>query len=523
MRQHQRLLSVVTLLGLLFITQAVVLAQGMVLNGFSVSYSGRVFNNATNRTTFTYTVAGTNVPPDLSHFDIEIPTCETPLEAVAYSPAQAVSFGVDPTTGVNGIKWDLPLGMNQTRVYSISFAGNVSEGTVTAAVKGGNGFEAGAVPGPSCTQVGLQVVKSVSVDGGGTWNDSEIPTGPVVAVGAPVSFMFQITNTGDFPLENVTLTDSMYDVSSCGAIGALQPAGVFECVIGPVPAAEGQHVNIATATGVYNGTTFTDTDAAHYFAGTLPKLTVEKLVGLSGTSTWYAADSAPGLIVSKDDMVSFRFVISNEGTETFTGITLADSKFSAAGCQIPAELKPAESFECVIGPFGLDSSDAQVNTLTVTAVANGQTITVTDAAHYQRDADDDTDVIVVIEGPVQVVINNIIVIYDIEIQLQPNDPLLTVIKVGDVVRVEGSISDDDDDHTTIIVIAVIVVVIDVDIYVVDNQVWRDDGECANPPPPWAPAHGWRRKCGGGGNVIIIQGGNGRGRGSGKGSGSKKSS
>jgi hypothetical protein len=45
--------------------------------------------------------------------------------------------------------------------------------------------------------------------------------------------------------------------------------------------------------------------------------------------------------------------------------------------------------------------------------------------------------------------------------------------------------------------------------VVDNQVWRDDNECGNPPPPWAPAHGWRRKCGGGSFTIEI--GVGRGK------------
>ncbi len=525
MRQHQRRLLFVIATVLLFITQAVVVAQGTVLNGFSVNYSGRAFDAATNRTTFTYTVAGTNTPPDLSHFDLEIPTCETPLQAVAYSPVQAVSFGTDPTTAVNGIKWDLPLAANQTRVYSITFEGNVTEGTVTAAVKGGNDFQAGAVPGPSCTQVGIRVVKSVSVDGQSTWNDAEIPTGPVVDVGTPVSFLFQITNTGDFPMQNIALTDSVHDLSSCAPIGPLAPAENYQCVVGPIPAAEGQHTSTATVTGEHDGAVFTDTNAAHFYAGTLPRLTVEKMVSLAGTSTWHTADTAPGLIVPSDDAVAFRFFVTNEGTETFTNITLADDKFSTAGCQIPAELRPTESFECVIGPFAVNDDGAQVNTATVTAVANGQPFTVTDVAHYQHDDDDDNDIIIVIEGPVQQIINNIIVIYDIDIQLQVNDPMLTVIQIGDIVRVEGSVSDDDDDDdnggNTIIVIAVVVVVIDVDIFIVDNLIWRDDSNCANPPPPWAPAHGWRRKCsGGGGNIIIVPGG---GRGSGKSSRSSKKS
>jgi hypothetical protein len=28
----------------------------------------------------------------------------------------------------------------------------------------------------------------------------------------------------------------------------------------------------------------------------------------------------------------------------------------------------------------------------------------------------------------------------------------------------------------------------------NGQVWRDEGNCDNPPPSWAPAHGWRLRC-----------------------------
>jgi hypothetical protein len=47
--------------------------------------------------------------------------------------------------------------------------------------------------------------------------------------------------------------------------------------------------------------------------------------------------------------------------------------------------------------------------------------------------------------------------------------------------------------------------VDVDVAVgASGQVWRDDGGCLNPPPDWAVARGWRRRCaaqedGGGGS------------------------
>ncbi len=110
--------------------------------------------------------------------------------------------------------------------------------------------------------------------------------------------------------------------------------------------------------------------------------------------------------------------------------------------------------------------------------------------------DDDVPVIIVIEGPVQAINVNIITIYNINIQVDADDPILTVIQIGDIVRIEGSILDDDDDDgdTTIVIIAVTIVIINVDVVIVDGNVWRDSGNCSNPPPPWAPANGWRRRC-----------------------------
>jgi hypothetical protein len=103
---------------------------------------------------------------------------------------------------------------------------------------------------------------------------------------------------------------------------------------------------------------------------------------------------------------------------------------------------------------------------------------------------------IIIEGPIETINVNIITIYDIDIEVDINDPILTVIQIGDIVRVEGDTIIDGD---TIIVIAIVVVIVDVDVVVnVDGEVWRDTGDCSHGPPDWAPAHGWRRRCEGGG-------------------------
>lgn len=400
-----RLLLLVMLIVLLTMAAlpAILLAQPT--NGFNVIYGGRIYDSAANRTTFTYLVSGTGAPPDLSHFDLEIPNCPTPLIVAAYEPTTAVSFGVDPTTGINGIKWDIPLQATATRTYSVTFQGNVLEGSVLAAVKGGNGFATVSVPGPSCAAPKLDIEKFVSTDGV-TWQDADAAPGPIVAPGAAVWFRFNVTNSGNVELTNLTLSDDTVDVSSCTIPATLPSGAFFECAVGPLTAADGQHSNIATANGTFNGITVSDSDGAHYFSG---------LATPTPTAT--------------------------------------------------------------MAPTATPVPDDDDNALPIT---------------------------IIIEGPVQQININIITIYDINIVVGETDPILGIIQVGDVLYVEGNTEDADG---VVVIIAVNIVIINVDINVDTGEYWRDDGSCANPPPPWAPANGWRRRCGDAvGTTIIIQSG-----------------
>jgi hypothetical protein len=148
------------------------------------------------------------------------------------------------------------------------------------------------------------------------------------------------------------------------------------------------------------------------------------------------------------------------------------------GCLLPATLTPTPALTATVIP--------QV-TPTFTPVA---TIEATPESTAQPGA----PVIIVIEGPVQAININIITIYNINIQLADNDPNLKIIQVGDIVHIEGS-PQGSVVTGNITIIAITVVVINVEIDTSTGQVWRDDSDsCANPPPPWAPAHGWRKRC-----------------------------
>jgi len=98
----------------------------------------------------------------------------------------------------------------------------------------------------------------------------------------------------------------------------------------------------------------------------------------------------------------------------------------------------------------------------------------------------------VVEGPVETISGRVITVFGIDIEVAAENPLLSVLQIGDVVRVEGEASERG---STMVIIAAKIVLVDAEIFVNDaGLVWRDDGGCFNPPPPWASAAAWRARC-----------------------------
>ncbi len=122
--------------------------------------------------------------------------------------------------------------------------------------------------------------------------------------------------------------------------------------------------------------------------------------------------------------------------------------------------------------------------------------------------------IIVVEGPVQAINANIITIYGIDITLNSDDPLLAVLVVGDVLHIEATY---DTTATVIVAVTIEAVTNEVNVNPSTDEIWRDDGNCNNPPPPWAPANGWRRRCENP-NSNSGNGNNGNGNGNGNNNG-----
>ena len=119
-----------------------------------------------------------------------------------------------------------------------------------------------------------------------------------------------------------------------------------------------------------------------------PVFDVEKSVTVDGGTVWIDADAATGpTLLASGDTPQFKFVVTNTGNVTLSGVTLVDDDLDTAACDpaVPANLAVGASFTCVLtGAWGAGQQ-------TDTASASGSftddrggsaTRPDTDSAHY---------------------------------------------------------------------------------------------------------------------------------------------
>lgn len=221
----------------------------------------------------------------------------------------------------------------------------------------------------------ITVLKEVSPDSGVTWFDANTPPGPQIVSPTNPEYRFTVTNTGTATLQNVSVTDSHLGVVLSGL--TLTP-GEFEQVVRTGVLAAGQQTNTATATGTADGITASDTDVSNYFGLSQAVLTLQKQVSPDNGLTWFDADIPPGPEVPQGTNPMFRYIVTNEGIETLTDITITDNVLGPIASGIT--LLPGDSDDTDV--TGTWEEGEQVNTGTATGEANDQTFTATNTAHY---------------------------------------------------------------------------------------------------------------------------------------------
>jgi len=248
----------------------------------------------------------------------------------------------------------------------------------------------------------LRIVKSTQRD------DANSAPGPTVKVGDPVRWTYRVTNTGDTPLRDVTVTDDKVKATDidCGdganlVAGPLGPGESFTCVARGV-AVPGQYENTGTAIGtapptvdvngdpVPGGQVIAE-DPSHYYAPS-PGIRIVK-----STNT-VDANEAPGPRIRHGEPVVWTYVVTNTGNTELTDVEVTDDKVADADIDcgegtnsVPGPLAPGEEFTCsargvaVTGQY--ENTGTAAGTAPPTVDENGEAVpgekvVDTDPSHY---------------------------------------------------------------------------------------------------------------------------------------------
>jgi LPXTG-motif cell wall-anchored protein len=205
---------------------------------------------------------------------------------------------------------------------------------------------------------------------------------PFVPVGDDVAWEYTVTNTGNYELVNVTVTDDQLadaDIDCGGGSNVIASLGVSlsaTCTAAGTATA-GAYANIGSVIGTGPATVDTDgeavgadttdeSDASAYF-GSAPAIDIEKWV--NGED----ADTQPGVITSPGEALTWEYIVTNTGNVELTDVTVLDDQGVSVDCgeatgNVIATLAVDETVTCT-GSGNAPDLGAYTNVGSVTGTA----------------------------------------------------------------------------------------------------------------------------------------------------------
>jgi len=201
---------------------------------------------------------------------------------------------------------------------------------------------------------GISITKTASLDGPCPGSDPL-----TVHIGDNVTYCFNVSNTGDVSLTNVSVSDNIYGSVTLGTTTLAPGETTGGTVTHVVVDSDAPLVmNMATATGTDPlGGTVTDTDPCTINVAIAPDIKVIKTASLTG--------SCPGsdpLNVSIGDTVTYCYNVTNTGDVTLTGVTVNDDIYGAVTLGTTT-LAPGESTEGTVTHTVVESDAPSVTNI----------------------------------------------------------------------------------------------------------------------------------------------------------------
>ncbi|HEX6899792.1 MAG TPA: hypothetical protein VF789_08765 [Thermoanaerobaculia bacterium] len=170
---------------------------------------------------------------------------------------------------------------------------------------------------------------------------ADLPPGPSIPVGGRVEWSYVVTNTGDTPLDNVTVTDSDGVAVACPGTH-LEPGESMTCTASGVAVAC-QHSNQASVVGTPPaGGPVSDNDTSHYYGVEEGAISLKAMIeGQDANTPW-----GPELLVGAS--MSWTYEVRNTGAYALAGVLVTDQHGLTVTCP-GATLAPGQTMTCTAG------------------------------------------------------------------------------------------------------------------------------------------------------------------------------
>jgi uncharacterized repeat protein (TIGR01451 family) len=222
----------------------------------------------------------------------------------------------------------------------------------------------------------IAIVK-VTVDGATSGDGINILTGE------SIKWRYTVTNLGNYPLSNVTVTDSISGVTPAYVSGDTNSNGKLDLTETWIYEASGTAVtgtysNTGTAYGDFtdgagNVESDTATDASSYF-GADPQIAITK-VTVDGST------SGDGLNILTGETISWKYTVSNVGNVALSNVTVTDSKGVTVTCP-KTTLAVGESMDCTASGTAITGNYSNTGTASGSYKDSGN--------HTRTDTESDT-------------------------------------------------------------------------------------------------------------------------------------
>jgi uncharacterized repeat protein (TIGR01451 family) len=203
--------------------------------------------------------------------------------------------------------------------------------------------------------------------------DADNPPGPFLTVGSPITWTYQVTNSGNSALTDLAVTDLRGVAVTCPV--ATLAAGASTTCTGAGAAAPAQYTNLARATALTPlDEPVSDVDPSNYY-GAVPGIHLEK--DTNGVDADTPAD-APFIPVGS--AVLWTYTATNTGNTALTGVTVSDDRGVPVTCP-QTTLAAGAEMQCTAS--GTAATGSYENTGTVTGTdPTSATVSDDDPSHY---------------------------------------------------------------------------------------------------------------------------------------------